>query len=145
MRAIIHEGSAGLSGVHYVTNFADLSFPGPGEVKVKLKSAGLNHRDLFVTLRHNPEDPSLILGSDGAGVVSEVGENVTHVHVGDEVVIIPSLRWKGKLRLHRMILKSSDYRITEQWQRRLFFQKIRLLRNRVTCHGRRQECCLCPL
>lgn len=96
MRAIIHEGSAGLSGVHYVSNFAYLSFPGPGEVKVKLKSAGLNHRDLFVTLRHKPEDPSLILGSDGAGVVSEVGENVNHVHVGDEVVIIPSLRWKEK-------------------------------------------------
>src|SRR5699024_10728607 len=32
-------------------------------------------------------------GSDGAGVVAAVGEGVTNVQVGDEVIINPSLRW----------------------------------------------------
>src|SRR5699024_12105259 len=39
------------------------------------------------------EDP-LVLGSDAAGVISAVGENVQGVQVGDEVIINPSLRWK---------------------------------------------------
>jgi NADPH:quinone reductase-like Zn-dependent oxidoreductase len=34
-----------------------------------------------------------VLGSDGAGVVSALGEGVTGVAVGDEVVIYPGIRW----------------------------------------------------
>lgn len=69
---------------------------GKGEVKVKLKYAGLNHRDLFVLGRQKEGDPPLIIGSDGAGIIEEIGENVQDFKVGDEVVINPSLRWKGK-------------------------------------------------
>src|SRR5699024_10874745 len=35
----------------------------------------------------------LVLGSDGAGVIEFVGENVSSVSVGDEVIINPALRW----------------------------------------------------
>ncbi|ENH97191.1 alcohol dehydrogenase [Gracilibacillus halophilus YIM-C55.5] len=34
------------------------------QVKIKMKSAGLNHRDLKIPERYTKEDP-LILGSDG--------------------------------------------------------------------------------
>lgn len=96
MRAVVHQGRADFEGLSYRADFPD-PVPGPGEVRVALKSAGLNHRDLFIVQkRHQAEDPALVIGSDGAGIVSGVGENVTSVHVGDEVVIIPSLRWQKK-------------------------------------------------
>nr|WP_202406383.1 zinc-binding dehydrogenase [Pontibacillus yanchengensis] len=70
--------------------------PNAGEVKVKLNYAGLNHRDLFVLERHKESDPALIIGSDGAGIIEEVGEGVNTVSVGDEVVIDAALGWHKK-------------------------------------------------
>lgn len=67
--------------------------PGPGEVRVGLRAAALNHLDIFV-VRGVPgiryEFPH-ILGADGAGVIERVGEGVTEVHVGDPVLINPGI------------------------------------------------------
>ena len=58
--------------------------PGPGEVIVELKAAALNRRDLgIVAGRYGAELP-IVPGSDGAGIRRDTGE---------EVVILPSLRW----------------------------------------------------
>jgi zinc-binding alcohol dehydrogenase/oxidoreductase len=65
--------------------------PGPGQVRVDLVAAALNRRDRW--LRIGDTEPPAILGSDGAGVVSAVGEWVSAVAEGDEVVIYPSLDW----------------------------------------------------
>ncbi|MFA8438167.1 zinc-binding dehydrogenase [Pueribacillus sp. YX66] len=92
MKAVIHKGMKGLAGVQ-VADFEE-STPSVFEVKVRLKVAGLNHRDLFIPFRHGEHDPPVILGSDGAGVVEQIGEGVTNVQVGDEVIIIPSLGWE---------------------------------------------------
>jgi zinc-binding alcohol dehydrogenase/oxidoreductase len=94
MKAIIHKGKTGRAGLSY----GEIAKPEPaaGEVRVKLKTAGLNHRDLFVLNRHQPEDPALVIGSDGAGVIDAVGKGVTNVKSGDEVVINPGLGWKEK-------------------------------------------------
>ncbi|TGA96481.1 NAD(P)-dependent alcohol dehydrogenase [Sporolactobacillus shoreae] len=93
MKAIVHEGHPDFEGLRFRTDFPDPE-PGPGEVKVALKAAGLNHRDLFIVQkRHQVSDGPLVIGSDGAGVVTETGAGVTGVHAGDEVLIIPSLRW----------------------------------------------------
>lgn len=91
MKAIIHKGEAGLSGTSYgeVTPIQVKS----DEVRVKLKAAGMNHRDLFVLHRHKPEEPALIIGSDGAGIIEEIGEDVSGLKVGDEVMINPGLGW----------------------------------------------------
>lgn len=67
--------------------------PDKGEVVVALKVAGLNRRDLYIENRWGIKDEPLILGSDGAGVVESVGEDVENVSVGDEVIINPSLGW----------------------------------------------------
>lgn len=89
MKCIIHKG-AGLEGIR-VAEF-DKPAPGPGEILVKLKAAALNHRDIWVTLGRKPEAPPVILGSDGAGVIEQVGEGVSATP-GQEVVINPSLGW----------------------------------------------------
>jgi zinc-binding alcohol dehydrogenase/oxidoreductase len=91
LKAIVHEGKPGISGL----SLRDMKEPQPGagEVRVKLKTAGMNHRDLFVLHRHKPEDPPLIVGSDGAGIVDAVGDGVANVAVGDEVIINPGLGW----------------------------------------------------
>jgi NADPH:quinone reductase-like Zn-dependent oxidoreductase len=66
--------------------------PGPEEVVVDIKVAGLNHLDVFVT--HGlpaPKSFPHIPGADGAGVVAAVGEGVATWKPGDEVIIHPSL------------------------------------------------------
>lgn len=94
MKAVVHAGKSGFDGLTY-GNMQEMS-PKAGEVRVRLKTAGLNHRDLFVLNRHQPTDPPLVIGSDGAGVIDAIGEGVSGVQVGDEVVINPSLGWEKK-------------------------------------------------
>jgi len=63
--------------------------PAPGEARIRLRNMALNHLDVFIT-RGLPKRPlPAILGSDGAGVVDAVGEGVTNVKPGDEVVLYP--------------------------------------------------------
>lgn len=67
--------------------------PGPGEVLIDLRAAALNRRDWWVWTAPGYCDLPVTLGSDGAGVVSVVGEGVTGVAAGDEVVFDPTLGW----------------------------------------------------
>lgn len=92
MKAVVHKDAPGVEGLFY----QDMPVPEvkKGEVRVKLKTAGMNHRDLFVLHRHKPGEPPLIIGSDGAGIIDAVGEDVTSVKPGDEVMINPSLGWE---------------------------------------------------
>ena len=66
------------------------------EVIVAIHAAGLNRRDLMVPTRRGDAKEPLILGSDGAGVIESIGENVEGWSIGDEVIINPSLRWFDK-------------------------------------------------
>ena len=92
MKAIYHEGVQSLEGIQFGEVEQDKM--GDDEVVVKIKTAGLNHRDLFIPNRHNESDSPLVLGSDGAGVIDAVGTNVTNVKVGDEVIVNPALGWE---------------------------------------------------
>ncbi len=67
--------------------------PGPGEVLVKLEAAALNHVDLWVRRGWPGFRLALphILGSDGAGLVAELGPGVSEWRIGDRVVINPNL------------------------------------------------------
>ena len=66
----------------------------PGEVVVQLKAAALNRRDYFITQGLYPGiKPPVVLGSDGAGVVSMVGDGVDATWAGKEVIINPGLDW----------------------------------------------------
>jgi zinc-binding alcohol dehydrogenase/oxidoreductase len=68
--------------------------PGPGEVRVDLVAAALNRRDWWIRRGGKAALPA-VLGSDGAGIVSAVGEGVQGVAAGDEVVIYPARDWGG--------------------------------------------------
>jgi acyl transferase domain-containing protein/NADPH:quinone reductase-like Zn-dependent oxidoreductase/acyl carrier protein len=57
----------------------------PGQVRVAVRAAGLNFRDVFDALGMMPVDRNLPLGSEGAGVVVEVGPAVAGLAAGDRV------------------------------------------------------------
>ena len=62
--------------------------PGPNEVLVKLAASGVCHTDLTVkNLNGNGMAFPIVLGHEGAGYIEAVGPGVTHLKVGDPVVI----------------------------------------------------------
>jgi S-(hydroxymethyl)mycothiol dehydrogenase len=94
--------------------------PGPREVRVRVLACGLCHSDLYVveTKGWGMRFP-ILLGHEGAGVVEEVGRDVTSIAPGDRVVVAwrapcgecpqcrrgdsrrCSLQLRAKRRLHR--------------------------------------------
>ncbi|MCB9232905.1 MAG: zinc-binding dehydrogenase [Bacteroidia bacterium] len=70
----------------------------PGEVRVRIKAAALNHRDVWIQQgQYAGLKYPIILGSDGAGVVESLGEKVDSSWLGKEVIINPSHNWgKGE-------------------------------------------------
>ncbi len=91
MKAILHTGRGGPERLRLTAT--EDRHPGPQEVKIRLKSAGLNHRDLFVMQDRPQPDLPWIPGSDGAGTVEEIGAEVQGFTVGKEIVIHPTLGW----------------------------------------------------
>ncbi len=68
--------------------------PGPGEVLIRLAAAALNHRDVWIrTGRYAGIKLPVILGSDGAGEIVEVGGGVHGIRQGEPVVIYPAFNW----------------------------------------------------
>ncbi|MDQ0841387.1 SDR family NAD(P)-dependent oxidoreductase [Streptomyces sp. V1I6] len=57
----------------------------PGQVRVAVRAAGLNFRDVLNALGMYPGDPGL-MGSEGAGIVLETGPGVTDLAPGDRVM-----------------------------------------------------------
>jgi S-(hydroxymethyl)glutathione dehydrogenase/alcohol dehydrogenase len=66
---------------------AELDGPGPGEVLVEIKAAGVCHSDLHPARGDWPAKTPLVLGHEGAGIVREVGPSVTRTRPGDHVVL----------------------------------------------------------
>ena len=65
--------------------------PGPGEVRVKLVATALNHLDIWTSLGMPKPHLPHVAGADGAGIIDAVGEGVTVVRPGEEVVVNPSV------------------------------------------------------
>jgi zinc-binding alcohol dehydrogenase/oxidoreductase len=80
--------------------------PGEGDVLVKVKAAAFNHRDLWIQkgqyagLRY-----PIILGSDGAGIVTHLGESVDPSWSGKEVIINPGFNWGDDPNFHSRSFK----------------------------------------
>ena len=51
--------------------------PGKGEVLVEVKGAGLCHSDLSVINGSRPRQMPMVLGHEAAGIIAEVGPEVT--------------------------------------------------------------------
>lgn len=71
--------------------------PGPGEVLVKVKAAGVGPWDGWIRSGHSalPQPLPLTLGSDLSGTVEAVGPDVTHVVPGDAVYGVTNPRFVG--------------------------------------------------
>src|SRR6184192_4213974 len=65
----------------------DIGTPGPGEVLVDIRAAGVCHSDLHPARGDWPMKVPVVLGHEGAGVVREIGSGVRTVKPGDHVVL----------------------------------------------------------
>jgi len=65
----------------------DLPDPGPGQVRIRLAAAGVCHSDLSLSDGTMRVPVPAVLGHEGAGTVVAVGEDVTHVAPGADVVL----------------------------------------------------------
>ena len=81
-----HGGPEVLNAVEFTP-----SAPGENEVQVENKAIGINYIDTYIRsgLYPPPSMPSG-LGTEAAGVVSQVGSNVKHIKAGDRVVYAQS-------------------------------------------------------
>ena len=80
--AVAHKAGAPLA-----IETVDLDGPRAGEVLVEIKATGICHTDEFTRSGADPEGlfPA-ILGHEGAGVVVDVGKDVTSLKKGDHVI-----------------------------------------------------------
>lgn len=65
----------------------DLAPPGPGELLVRVRAAGLCHSDLSVIDGSRPRVMPMALGHEAAGEVVELGEGVEGLAPGDHVCL----------------------------------------------------------
>lgn len=91
MKAAVIKEYGGIEKVNVAE--IDKPQPGAGEVSIQVKSAALNHLDIWVC-RGRPgarKDGPHIIGSDASGIVAEVGTGVKGISAGQEVMIYPGL------------------------------------------------------
>ena len=75
------------TGAAEVMQYVDVEVgaPGPGEAQVRHHAIGLNYIDVYFRTGLYPQALPGAIGLEGAGVVTAVGEGVTHVRPGDRV------------------------------------------------------------
>lgn len=90
MKAVRMHGLGGTEVLRY-EDAPDPS-PRPGEVVLRVRSASLNHLDIWnrsgLPGKQPPPMPH-ILGNDAAGEIAALGEGVEHLSVGDRVIVNP--------------------------------------------------------
>lgn len=64
----------------------ELDPPGPDEVLVHIKAAGLCHSDLVAINGERSKPTPMVIGHEAAGVIAKAGANVVDFEVGDHVV-----------------------------------------------------------
>lgn len=90
MKAVLFKGK------DFPVTVGEIKKPKPvkDQVLIRMKYAALNHRDLWIINEQSQPFPGgIVLGSDGAGVIEDVGEDADPLLVGTSVVIHPSLDW----------------------------------------------------
>ena len=81
--------------------------PGEDQIVARIRAAALNRRDYWITQGMYPGIRTpVILGSDGAGVVTSIGGGVQRDWIGKEVIINPALEWGDS-----QSAQSSNFRI----------------------------------
>lgn len=75
---------------HFTIDTVPDPMPGPGEVLVKIDTAGICGTDVHITQGLFPATPPRVLGHEYSGVVAALGKGVRSRKVGDKVACEPS-------------------------------------------------------
>jgi Zn-dependent alcohol dehydrogenase len=70
-----------------VVEEVEIEPPKRGEVKVRMEATAICHSDIHYIEGERATQPPLVVGHEGAGVVEEIGQDVTLVKVGDRVAL----------------------------------------------------------
>jgi NADPH:quinone reductase-like Zn-dependent oxidoreductase len=64
--------------------------PGDGEVRIRVRAAGVNFADILARIGLYPDAPKppIVVGYEVAGIIDAAGANVTMLHEGDRVVAL---------------------------------------------------------
>ena len=73
-------------GKPLVIEDVEISKPGPREVLIRTAAAGVCHSDLHFVEGSYPFRMPVVLGHESAGIIEEVGEQVSYVQPGDRVI-----------------------------------------------------------
>ena len=65
----------------------DVADPKAGEIRIQMGASGVCHSDLSVVRGVLPIALPAVLGHEGAGTITQLGEGVDHLSIGDHVVV----------------------------------------------------------
>lgn len=93
MRALTISAHGGFDQVEFRADLPEPKLSRPSDVLIRVQAAALNHLDVFLVggLPGITITPPWILGTDGCGIVEQVGSDVTLVKPGDLVVVNPGI------------------------------------------------------
>lgn len=89
----------------------DIPKPSANEILVKIKTAALNHLDLFVRNGIPGVPLPIIMGSDAAGEIVEIGKTVTSFKKGDAVINVPF-----RINPDDPLIKSNNENLSKNYQ-----------------------------
>ncbi|MFC4036002.1 SDR family NAD(P)-dependent oxidoreductase, partial [Streptomyces polygonati] len=105
------DGRLADAGTGSLDDLAFVPYPeeplGTHEVRVAVRAAGLNFRDVLLALGVYPQ--SALLGSEGSGIVTEAGAEVTGLRPGDRVAgLLPGAFGRVAVADHRVLARIPD-------------------------------------
>ena len=98
------------SGCPVVIEQLQLADPGPGEILVRMTSAGVCHSDLHVRDGHWERTGPVVMGHEGAGIIEDVGPGLDPSAIGRPVALTwlaPCLRCRDCQRGRQWLCQSS--------------------------------------
>ncbi|PRD40489.1 NAD(P)-dependent alcohol dehydrogenase [Phyllobacterium phragmitis] len=94
MKAMILDAPGGLDRIR-VANIDDARAPAANEIRVRMKAGCINYHDYGVASGRAPTEDGRILLADGAGIVEQVGSEVTDFLPGDAVLTCIFPQWRS--------------------------------------------------
>ena len=93
MRGLVINAHGPLDRIEHRSDVPVPDLRNPGDVRVRVRAAALNHLDLFVIsgLPGVSITAPWVLGADATGEVDMVGDRVADVSVGDRVIVNPGI------------------------------------------------------
>lgn len=93
MRALTISAHGGFDRIEVRDDIPAPEVRSPTDVRIRVRAAAINHLDVFVIggLPGVTIQPPWILGTDACGIIDQVGAGVSHLKVGDRVVVNPGI------------------------------------------------------